>query len=84
MLKVKRLRERRRKITGAPKTVLVNDFISAIAKKNLENGIMTVRKATTENLDMKLYSKLIIEKFRMAVIFKICTEIRKRNGGGFR
>src|SRR3989344_952104 len=30
-------------ITGAPKTILVNDFISAIAEKNLEDGIETVR-----------------------------------------
>ncbi len=27
------------KITGAPKTTLVNDFISAIAEKDLEKGI---------------------------------------------
>ena len=74
-------REDVEKITGAPKTVLVNDFISAIAKKNLENGIMTVRKATTENLDMKLYSKLIIEKFRMAVILKYAPKLEKEMAG---
>ncbi|MEK7059993.1 MAG: DNA polymerase III subunit gamma/tau [Patescibacteria group bacterium] len=69
------------KITGAPKTVLVNDFISAIAEKNLENGIMTVRKAAAENLDMKLYSKLIIEKFRMAVILKYAPKLEKEMVG---
>ena len=41
-------REDVEKITGAPKTVLVNDFISAIAEKNLENGILTIRKAAAE------------------------------------
>lgn len=65
------------KITGAPKTVLVNDFISAIAEKNLENGITTVRKAVAENLDMKLYLKLIIEKFRIAVILKYAPKLEK-------
>ena len=69
------------KITDAPKTVLVNDFISAIAEKNLENGIMTVRKAAAENLDMKLYSKLIIEKFRMAVILKYAPKLEKEMVG---
>ncbi|KKP88852.1 MAG: polymerase III gamma and tau subunit protein [Candidatus Nomurabacteria bacterium GW2011_GWC2_35_8] len=57
-------------ITGAPKTTLVNDFISAIAERNLEKGISTVRSASTLNLDMKLYLKLIINKFRMAIILK--------------
>ncbi len=63
-------REEIEKITGAPKTTLINNFISAIASKNLENGIITVQKAALENLDMKLYLKLIIQKFRMALILK--------------
>jgi len=65
------------KITGAPKTTLVNDFISAIAEKNLEAGIMTIKKASTESLDMKLYFKLIIQKFRMAVILKYAPKLEK-------
>jgi DNA polymerase-3 subunit gamma/tau len=65
------------KITGAPKTVLVNDFISAIAKKDLELGIMTVKKAASENLDMKLYFKLIIQKFRMAIILRYAPKLEK-------
>lgn len=74
-------REDVEKITGAPKTVLVNDFISAIAEKNLENGILTIRKAAAESLDMKLYSKLIIEKFRMAVILKYAPKLEKEMMG---
>ncbi|MFA6585692.1 MAG: DNA polymerase III subunit gamma/tau [Candidatus Paceibacterota bacterium] len=74
-------REDVEKITGAPKTILVNDFISAIAEKNLENGILTVRKAAAENLDMKLYAKLIIEKFRMAVILKYAPKLEKEMAG---
>lgn len=56
------------KITGAPKTTLVNEFLSAIANKNIEEGIKAIQKASAENLDMKLYLKLIIQKFRMAII----------------
>jgi DNA polymerase-3 subunit gamma/tau len=69
------------KITGAPKTVLVNDFISAIALKKLEDGITTIKKAVTENLDMKLYFKLIIEKFRMAVILRYAPKLEKEMAG---
>jgi len=68
-------REDIEKITGAPKTVLVNDFISAIATKDLEKGIKTVQIASKENLEMKLLFKLIIEKFRMAIILKYAPKL---------
>ena len=68
-------REDVEKITGAPKTKLVNDFIGALASKNLEEGIGAVRRAAGENLDMKLYAKLIIEKLRMALILKYAPKL---------
>ncbi|MEJ0002110.1 MAG: DNA polymerase III subunit gamma/tau [bacterium] len=68
-------------ITGAPKTLLVNEFISAIATKNIEEGITVVRKASSENLDMKLYLKLIIQKFRMAVILRYAPKLEKEMAG---
>lgn len=69
------------KITGAPKTTLVNDFISAIASKDLEKGITTVRKAAEANLDMKLYFKLVIQKFRMAVILRYAPKLQDEMAG---
>lgn len=63
-------------ITGAPKTILVNDFISAIAERDVEKGIKAVRLAGEENLDMKLYFKLIVEKFRMAIILRYAPKLQ--------
>ncbi|MEK7569756.1 MAG: DNA polymerase III subunit gamma/tau [Patescibacteria group bacterium] len=57
-------------ITGAPKTALVNDFLSALSGKDLEKGMGVVKKAGKENLDMKLYLKLIIERLRFALMLK--------------
>lgn len=74
-------REDIEKITGAPKTTLVNDFISAIAEKNLEQGIAVVRKASEANLDMKLYFKLIIQKFRMAIILRYAPKLKDEMAG---
>lgn len=68
-------------ITGAPKTILVNDFISAIAGKNIEKGIQTIQKASLENIDMKLYFKLIIEKFRIAIILKYAPKLKEEMAG---
>ncbi len=69
------------KITGAPKTTLVNDIISAIAQKDLEKGILTIKKASGDNLDMKLFLKLILQKFRMAIILKYASKIEKEMVG---
>ncbi len=74
-------REDVEKITGAPKTILVNDFIQSIAEKKLEQGIIAVRKASAENLDMKLYLKLIIQKFRMAIILKYAPKLENEMSG---
>ncbi len=74
-------REEIEKITGAPKTTLINDFISAIAEKNLEKGIGAVRKAAAENLDMKLYLKLIIQKLRMAIILRYAPKMEEEMAG---
>lgn len=74
-------REDVEKITGAPKTTLVNNFISAIATKNLEEGIEAIKKAAGENLDMKLYLKIIVAKFRMAVILKYAPKLEKEMMG---
>lgn len=70
-------REDVEKITGAPKTTLVNDFISAIAEKDIEKGIKTVQVASSLNLDMRLYLKLIIEKFRMAIILRYAPKLKE-------
>jgi DNA polymerase-3 subunit gamma/tau len=74
---IKVTREDVEKITGVPKTTLVNDFISAIVEKNLEKGISTAQKASEANLDMKLYFKLIIQKFRMAIILRYAPKLEK-------
>ena len=74
-------REDVEKITGAPKTTLVNDFISAIAEKNIEKGIKAVQTASFENLDMRLYFKLIIIKFRMAIILRYAPKLKDEMAG---
>src|SRR3989344_5543354 len=70
-------REDVEKITGAPQTSLVNDFISAIASRNLEKGMKAVASAGAGNLDMKLYFKLIIAKFRVGMIMRYAPKLTK-------
>lgn len=74
-------RENIEKITGAPKTILVNDFISAIAEKDIEKGKGAVRTASEANLDMQLYFKLILQKFRMAIILRYAPKLQEEMAG---
>lgn len=74
-------REEIEKITGAPKTELVNEYISALAKGDLEKGINIVKKASLEGLDMKLYFKLIITKFRVATILRYAPKLQGEMSG---
>jgi DNA polymerase-3 subunit gamma/tau len=74
-------REDVEKVTGAPKTLLVNDFLASLVEKNIEQAIMTVRNASAENLDMKLYLKLIIQKFRMAIILRYAPKLEEEMAG---
>lgn len=70
-------REEIEAITGAPKTQFINEFLSALAEKDIEKGIQAVRNAVSLNLDMKLYLKLIIQKLRMAIILRYAPKLEK-------
>ena len=50
-------------------------------EKNLEKGIIDCPKSGGRNLDMKLYFKLIIEKFRMAIILQYAPKLEKEMAG---
>lgn len=69
------------KITGAPKSLLVNNILSALVEKNLEKGLSVVKKAAGENLDMKLYLKLIVDKFRIALIIRHAPKLTEEMAG---
>ncbi|MFA7285408.1 MAG: DNA polymerase III subunit gamma/tau [Candidatus Paceibacterota bacterium] len=57
-------------VTGSPKRNVVNGILSALGEGDLEAGLNVLRLAVSENLDMDLLLKLILQKFRIAVILK--------------
>lgn len=58
------------KVTGAPKAELVNDYISALTKKDIEKGMKAVSQAVENNIDMKVYLSLILIKTRALLLLK--------------
>jgi DNA polymerase-3 subunit gamma/tau len=57
-------------VTGAPRTAIVSDFISALAEGNREKGLQAIATAKESNIDMKVYLKLILQKLRYVLILK--------------
>jgi len=74
-------REDVEKITGSPKSILVNEFLSAIAAKDIERGMQAVKTASGENLDIQLFYKLILEKFRLAIILRYAPKLEEEMKG---
>ena len=68
-------------VTGAPKGKIVNDFISAIAEKNIEIGLKAIEDAVENNVDMKVFTKLILNKLRAILLVRFSKDMAKQIEG---
>ncbi len=64
-------------VTGAPKSSLVNAFLDAIAQDNIEKGVAALHEATENNIDMTIFSKLVLEKMRFILLLASAPDMRK-------
>lgn len=58
------------KITGAPKRELVNDFITALFKKEKEAALKIVTTVAEGGISIKIFAALVLEKVRMILLLK--------------
>jgi len=63
-------------IVGAPSGKLVNDIIDAISKKDAEEGIKAINIAVEQNVDMKIFTKLILQKLRVILLIRFAPEMK--------
>lgn len=64
-------REEVERVTGAPRGVLVQDVLSAVVEQNLEKGMQALAEARKENLDMKLFAKIVLEHLRFVFLLRL-------------
>lgn len=57
-------------ITGAPNSLLVNDFLLALAEGEIEKGYLCIGQVTKQNIDMSIYLKMILAKLRYALMLR--------------
>ena len=61
-------------VTGAPKGKLINNFIEAIDKKEIDEALGVVGSVVSENLDIKTFMKLALHKIRVILLLRFSKE----------
>ena len=58
------------KITGSPRGTLVNSLIEAIEKRDTATGLSAIGKAVEQNIDIKVFGKLLLAKLRFVLLLR--------------
>lgn len=58
------------KITGAPNSKLVDGFLDSLKNADVEKGFEIIEKAVKQNIDMNVYTKMILYKLRYALMLR--------------
>jgi DNA polymerase-3 subunit gamma/tau len=67
-------REEVESVTGAPRSVMVNDFVTALSDKDLPKSLQVIRKLSESNVDPKIFLKLALLKVRLIMLMKYAPE----------
>lgn len=68
--------EETERITGIPKSTIVNDFISALNTKDVSKAYGALRQVTTENIDVVVFLKLVLTKLRAIMLIRLAPGMR--------
>jgi DNA polymerase III subunit gamma/tau len=58
------------KVTGAPKSEIVDEIIDAISIKDSDKALELISKAVSQNIDIKIFISLILAKIRSVLILR--------------
>jgi len=61
---------------SAPKAELINEMITALNESGTSKGIDILRRASEENIDMKVFLKLLLAKLRFVLLLRHAPEMK--------
>jgi len=64
-------------ILGAPRMEIVNGVLSSLAENDTAKGLSAVAEAVGQNVDMKVFAKLILRKLRAVLLLRFAPEMKK-------
>lgn len=70
-------REDAESATGAPRGVLVQDFVRALSEGNTSTALGALRKAQEEEVETSLYVSLMLERLRAVLLIRHAPELKK-------
>jgi len=76
-------REEVERVLGAPSARLVNDLIKGIAQKDSEKALGAIHTAAEYNVDMIVYTKLILRKLRAVLLMRFAKHLQPVLKGDF-
>ncbi len=63
-------------VTGAPKSELINNFIKALDEKNASLGLTSLHDASAHNIDMAVFTKLVLYKLRAVLLLRYSPDMK--------
>lgn len=65
------------KVTGAPRAELVRRTLQALVQKDAPNALKAIEKAVQDNLDMRIFARLIIHRLRIVLLLRHAPDLAK-------
>lgn len=59
-----------RLVTGAPSVEFVHNIVKSLGDKNIELGLETIKNAVSQNIDMSVFLKLILQTVRAILLVR--------------
>ena len=64
-------------VSGAPRSELIRNLLSSIAKKDVSAGLSSIQSAVAHNVDPRILTKLLIHRMRMVLLLRYAPDIAK-------
>jgi DNA polymerase-3 subunit gamma/tau len=64
-------------VSGAPRTDMVRQLLSAIAKKDASSALSVIAKAVEESMDARTLAKLLIHRLRAVLLLRYAPDLAK-------
>jgi DNA polymerase-3 subunit gamma/tau len=64
-------------VTGAPRGEILNECIEALEEKSSSRGLEAIDKALKDNIDMKIFIKLLLERIRTVLLLRFAGDLEK-------
>lgn len=61
-------------VTGSPRGAVVNDFVTALAKKDFGLGLRAIQQAVEANVDMRIYVTMVLERVRAVLLLRMAPD----------